>query len=188
MQVILCLSRRKKNSQNPPKLASSLALHATAVMFAYSLRNSTSFFFLPHLHQAQADCRALRSVSLLCLHSRVRANLQQEMFLAALHRIPPCLPERGALATRAMQGVLPAHGLPLGWGRGEGADSCWLLPGPSGQRPVPPHTHAHTLLQDANLTQAEEAVSSSDMAHHFWSIWVSKYMAQAEDSCLRLCF
>lgn len=140
MQIILCLSRRKKNSQNPPKLASSLALHATAVMFAYSLRNSTSFFFLPHLYQAQADCRALRSVSLLCLHSRVRANLQQEMFLAALHRIPPCLPERGALATRAMQGVLPAHGLPLGWGRGEGADSC---PAPQDSALCLP-THRHT--------------------------------------------
>lgn len=34
---------------------------------------------------------------------------------------------------------------------------------------LPMHRHTHP-LQDAHLTPAQEAVSSSDTAHHFWSI------------------
>lgn len=63
------------------------------------------------------------------------------MFLAALHRIPPLLPRKRD--TKAMQGVLPNHGLPLGWGREKGADSC-PAPQENTAHPVPPHAQAHT--------------------------------------------
>lgn len=182
MQITLCHSRKKNHSKKPQVgFQFGFTCHCSYVCLQPTKFNL--IFSLPHLHQAQADCRSFRSVSSLCLHSGVRAKLQQGMFLAALHRMPPLPPRKRALATRPMQGVLPTHGLPLGWRREKGADSCPAAQ-ESTSRPVPPHAQAqaHTLLRDANLAEAEEAVSSSDMAHHFWSIWVSTHTAQAEDS------
>lgn len=137
-------------------------------MFAYSLHNSTSFIPLPLLYQTQADCRSFRAVTVLCLCTVRGGELQQGMFLAALHRIPPCLPQRGApnlckecsLTTGSLWDEEQRRELP----------PAQHLRRASLTRCLPMHRHTHTLLQDANLPQAEEAVSSSDMAHPFWSI------------------